>query len=197
MFRGFMRKVVVSEFVTLDGVMEDPRWTFQFPGNHMFVKSDELFASDALLLGRVTYEGFAAAWPTMKMEPMDYADRMNGIRKYVVSSTLGDAKWNNSRIIRENVKEEISKLKDEEGKGSLLVYGSCALVNFLAQQNLVDEYWLLVYPVVRGKGKRLFKDGTAATLRLLEARAFDSGVVLLRYETAKGKREGTPAEVIA
>jgi dihydrofolate reductase len=189
-----MRKVVVSEFVTLDGVMEDPRWTFQFPGDHMFTKSDELFASDALLLGRVTYEGFAAAWPTMKMEPMDYADKMNGIRKYVVSTTLRGAKWNNSRVISENVKEEISKLKEEEGKDSLLVYGSCALVNFLAQQNLVDEYRLLVYPIVLGKGKRLFKDGTAATLKLLEAKAFDSGVTLLRYETAKGKQEGTPTE---
>jgi dihydrofolate reductase len=192
-----MRKVVVSEFVTLDGVMEDPRWTFQFPGDHMFTKSDELFASDALLLGRVTYEGFAAAWPTMKMEPMDYADKMNGIRKYVVSTTLREAKWNNSRVISENVKEEISRLKEGEGKGSLLVYGSCALVNFLAQQKLVDEYRLLVYPIVLGKGKRLFKDGTAATLKLLEAKSFDSGVVLLRYETAKGKQEGTPAEGIA
>src|ERR1700733_2506659 len=114
-----MRKVVVSEFVTLDGVMEDPRWTFQFPGDHMFTKSDELFASDALLLGRVTYEGFAAAWPTMRMEPMDYAERMNGIRKYVVSNTLRDAKWNNSRVISEDVKGEISKLKEEEGKGGL------------------------------------------------------------------------------
>jgi len=192
-----MRKVIVSEFVTLDGVMEDPRWTFQFPGNHMFVKSEELFASDALLLGRVTYEGFAAAWPTMKMEPMDYADRMNGIRKYVVSTTLRDAEWNNSRIIRENVKEEVSSLKNEEGKGSLLVYGSCALVNFLAQQNLVDEYWLLVYPIVLGKGKRLFKDGTEATLKLLEAKAFDSGVLLLRYEGVKGKQEGALAKGIA
>jgi dihydrofolate reductase len=192
-----MRKVVVSEFVTLDGVMEDPRWTFQFPGDHMFTKSDELFASDALLLGRVTYEGFAAAWPTMRMEPMDYAERMNGIRKYVVSNTLRDAKWNNSRVISEDVKGEISKLKEEEGKGGLLVYGSCALVNFLAQQNLVDEYRLLVYPVVLGNGKRLFKDGTSATLKLLEAKAFDSGVVLLRYQTAKGKQEGAPAEGIA
>jgi dihydrofolate reductase len=192
-----MRKVVVSEFVTLDGVMEDPRWTFQFPGNHMFTKSEELFASDALLLGRVTYEGFATAWPTMRMEPMDYADRMNGIRKYVVSNTLKDAKWNNSRIISENVKEEVSNLKAEEGAGSLLVYGSCALVNFLAQQNLVDEYRLLVYPIVLGKGRRLFKEGTAATLKLLEAKAFDSSVVLLRYETASVKQEGTPAEGIA
>jgi len=95
-----MRKVIVSEFVPLVGVMEDPRWTFQLPGDHMFIKSEELFASDALLLGRETYEGFAAAWPTMKMDPMDYADRMNRIRKYVVTTTLKDAKWNNSRIIR-------------------------------------------------------------------------------------------------
>jgi dihydrofolate reductase len=110
-----LRKIVVSEFVTLDGVMEEPSWTFQFPGDHMRIKSDELFASDALLLGRVTYEGFAAAWPSMEMDPMDYADRMNSLRKYVVSTTLDDAKWNNSKIISENVPEEISKLKNEEG----------------------------------------------------------------------------------
>jgi dihydrofolate reductase len=180
-----MRRVVVSEFVTLDGVMEDPRWTFQFAGDHMKTKSEELFASDALLLGRVTYEGFAAAWPTMKMEPMDYADRMNGIRKYVVSTTLKEAKWNGSSVIREDVAEEVARLKTE-GQGHLLVYGSCELVNFLAMHDLVDEYRLLVYPLVLGKGKRLFKDGTAVpSLKLREAKMFDAGVALLRYERAR------------
>jgi dihydrofolate reductase len=178
-----VRKIIVSEFVTLDGVMEDPRWTFQFTGDHMKTKSDELFASDALLLGRVTYEGFAAAWPSMKLDPMDYADRMNGIRKYVVSTTMKDAKWNNSRVIRKNIEEEISKLKNEEGQGHLLVYGSRTLVNFLAQHDLVDEYWLLVYPVVLGKGKRLFEQGTSiGNLKLREAKMFDAGVALLRYQ---------------
>jgi dihydrofolate reductase len=180
-----LRKLIVSEFVTLDGVMEDPRWTFEFTGDHMLTKNDELFASDALLLGRVTYEGFAAAWPSMKMDPMDYADRMNGITKYVVSTTMSEAKWNNSKIIGKNVAEEISKLKKEEGKGHLLVYGSRTLVNFLAQQDLVDEYWLLVYPIVLGNGMRLFKDRVVAKLKLLESRAFDSGVMLLRYKATK------------
>jgi dihydrofolate reductase len=188
-----MRKIVVSEFVTLDGVMEEPHWTFQFPGNHMLVKSDELFASDSLLLGRVTYEGFAAAWPTMKMEPMDYANKMNSIRKYVVSTTMKDAKWNNSKMIKQNVAEEVQKLKEEEGSGNILVYGSRTLVNYLAQHDLVDEYWLMVFPIVVGKGKRLFADGTAVdALKLVEARTFDSGVVVLHYDSKHKQGEAVP-----
>jgi len=153
------RKVIVSEFVTLDGVMEEPRWNFDFMGDHMNNKTDELFASDALLLGRVTYEGFAAAWPKMERDPVGYTDRMNSIRKYVVSTTLKEGRWNNSKIIRDNVGEEISKLKNaEDGSGHFLVYGSDTLVNSLAKLGLVDEYWLMVFPIVLGKGKRLFND---------------------------------------
>jgi dihydrofolate reductase len=187
------RKILVSEFVTLDGVMEEPRWTFDYMGDHMNNKTDELFASDALLLGRVTYEGFAAAWPTMERDPVGFADRMNGIRKYVVSTTLDEAKWNNSKIIKKNVAEEISRLKNEDGNGNLLVYGSRILTNSLARQNLVDEYWFMVYPIVLGKGKRLFEDGTSvANLKLIDAKSYNSGVVLLRYRVEKSNGASMP-----
>jgi dihydrofolate reductase len=181
------RKVIVSEFVTLDGVMEDPRWTFDFIGGHMNNKTEELFASDALLLGRVTYEGFAAAWPTMERDPVGFADRMNSIRKYVVSTTLKEAKWNNTKIIGNNFAEEITQLKDAEDSSShLLVYGSNTLVNSLIQNSLVDEYWLMVFPLVLGKGKRLFKDGTnIPKLKLIDSRSYASGVVLLRYRAGE------------
>ena len=182
-----MRKVVVSEFVTLDGIMEDPRWTFQFPPSedYLKVKLDELFTSDALLLGRVTYDGFAAAWPSMQKDPAGYADRMNSLPKYVVSTTLKEPKWNNSTTIKQNMKEEISRLKQEQGQGNILIFGSRDLVDSLVRYNLVDEFGLWVYPLVHGKGKRLFKDGTSMNLKLLEAKQFASGVALLRYEVNK------------
>jgi dihydrofolate reductase len=188
-----MRKLIVSEFVTLDGVMEGPGpvdpfpragWSMAYGGPEIGkIKFDELFASDALLLGRVTYEGFAAAWPSMKDEA-GFADRMNGIAKYVVSTTLNEAAWNNTHIIRERPIEAIQALKEQQGQ-DILVGGSGALVQTLMRHNLVDEYRLLVYPVVLGTGKRLFKDGADATLKLVEARALPAGVALLRYEPAE------------
>jgi dihydrofolate reductase len=188
-----MRKLVVSEFVTLDGVMEGPGPIDPFPhagwsmpyGSPEFgqFKFDELFASDALLLGRVTYEGFAAAWPG-RTDEQGFADRMNSIPKYVVSTTRSEAAWNNSRIIGENVIEAIQALKEQSGQ-DILVAGSGALLQTLMAHNLVDEYRLLAYPVVLGSGKRLFKDGAEATLTLIEARAIANGVALLRYAPAK------------
>ena len=184
-----MKKVIASEFITIDGVMENPQWTFEYMGDHMNNKTEELFSSDALLLGRVTYEGFAAAWPTMERDPVGFADRMNNIRKYVVSNTLKEAKWNNSVIIKGNLKEEITRLKNEEGKGRLLLYGSSQLVNSLAKEDLVDEYWLMVYPLVLGKGMRLFKEGTSiSSMKLIDAKSYSSGVVLLRYQ-ARGANQ--------
>lgn len=196
--KNTMRKVVVSEYVSLDGVMEDPGggektqhggWSFQFWTDEAAkYKYDELFASDALLLGRVTYSGFAAAWPSMTDEA-GFADRMNGLPKYVVSTTLQEVTWNNSRLIKGNVVEEITRLKQEPGQ-DILVGGSGELVQTLMQHNLVDEYKLMVHPVVLGGGKRLFRDGSAMqVLRLVESKAFSSGVVLLTYEPVK-KEEG-------
>src|ERR1700680_105118 len=157
-----MRKIVVTEFVSLDGVIEEPGWTFQFdrgPEEDTF-KNDELFASEALLLGRVTYQGFAQAWPTMK-EYGDFGDRMNNIPKYVVSATLTDAEavWGDTTVIRSDVAAEIAKLKAQPG-GNLLVEGSSQLVHTLVQHGLVDEYRLMVFPIILGRGKRLFPDET-------------------------------------
>jgi dihydrofolate reductase len=191
-----MRRIVVTEFVTLDGVMEDPGgaenferggWAFQFergPEGDKF-KVDELFASDATLLGRVTYEGFAAAWPSRTGE---FADKMNGMPKYVVSTTLHNAAWNNTTLIKDDVAEEVSKLKAMPG-GDILVAGSAQLVHTLMQNDLVDEYRLMVFPVILGKGKRLFNDGNEkCALQLVEAKPVGpAGVITLIYHP---KRQG-------
>jgi dihydrofolate reductase len=189
-----MRKVVVSEFVTLDGVMEDPSWTLQFASEEQErFKFDELAASDALLLGRTTYEGFAVAWPNMmehydgprRAELGEYADMMNGYPKHIVSTNLKEPlEWNNSTLIKGNVAEEVSRLKQQPGR-DILVFGSGDLVSVLMRHGLVDEYRLMVFPVVVGSGKRLFGDGLETTsLELVETKAFGSGVVVLTYRPA-------------
>jgi dihydrofolate reductase len=182
--------VIVTEFVTLDGVMEDPGgsehsdrggWAFQFDrgteGDKF--KLDEAMAADALLLGRVTYEGFAAAWPSRTGE---FADKFNSMPKYVVSSTLRSAEWNNSKLIKGDVVKEVSALKQQPG-GDIFVHGSGQLVDTLLQNDLVDEYHLMVFPVILGSGKRLFKNGTdRSALRLVEAKPVGSdGVLILVY----------------
>ena len=174
-----MRKLFVTEFVSLDGVVENPGWTFPYWNDEIAnFKGEETSASDALLLGRVTYEGFAAAWPESKDEGADY---FNSVRKYVVSTTLDKVEWNNSTLIKDNIVEEITKLKQQDGK-DIAVHGSIALVQTLIQHDLVDRYRLLIYPVVLGTGKRLFQDGTTATLKLVETKSFSSGVAALIYE---------------
>jgi dihydrofolate reductase len=188
-----MRKVIVSEYVTLDGVMEDPGggegtehggWSFQFWSEEAAkFKFDELFASDALLLGRVTYQGFAKAWPSMTDE-QGFADRMNSLPKFVVSTTLKEVEWNNSRLIKGNIAEEVSKLKRQPGQ-DILIAGSVELVHTLMQHDLIDEYRLLVHPIVLGSGKRLFREGSDRTLlRLVDTRTFSSGIVVLSYQPA-------------
>ena len=184
-----MRSVIVSEFVTLDGVMEDPGgsekterggWAFQFeqgPEGDQF-KLDEVMASDALLLGRVTYEGFAAAWPSRTGE---FSDKMNNMAKYVVSTTLKHADWNNSTLIKNNVVEKVSELKAMPGQ-DILVAGSGQLVHTLMEHYLVDEYRLMVYPVVLGQGKGLFLNGGhRQALHLSEAKPVGAGIVILTY----------------
>ena len=164
-----MSKIVVSQFITLDGVVEDPGgsegferggWAFQFErgaeGDKF--KLDELMASDALLLGRVTFEGFAAAWPT---RTGDFADKFNTMRKYVVSTTIDDPSWSNSTVIKGDVAEEVAGLKEQPG-GDILVNGSVQLVRTLLEHELVDELRLMVFPVVLGAGKRLFGDAADA-----------------------------------
>jgi dihydrofolate reductase len=185
-----MRKVVVSEYLTLDGVMQDPGgvgeieqggWTIPYWNDEIAkFQFDGLFASDALLLGRVTYQGFAAAWPSMEPEEGEFAVRMNNLPKYVVSTTLEKVEWNNSQLITGDVAQAVAKLKQQPGQ-DILIAGSAALVQTLMQHNLIDEYRLLVYPVVLGSGKRLFGEGSTTNLRLVETRTFSSGVVALTY----------------
>ncbi len=192
-----MRKIVVSEFVSLDGVVEDPGgsekskhggWTWGYWNDEIGkFKLDEILATGALLLGRVTYQGFAAAWPSMKDE-QGFADRMNNLPKHVVSTTLEKLDWNNSRQIKGNIVDEVSKMKQQPGQ-DILIFGSGGLVRELMQHDLIDEYRLLVYPVVLGRGKRLFGDEINKTLKLAETKPFSSGVVLLRYQRTENVRK--------
>ena len=187
-----MRKVIASEFVSLDGVIENPVWTFRFTGEeqHRF-KYDDLSAADALLLGRATYEGFAATWPHMTEQAGEYADMMNGYPRYVVSTTLEQPLgWNNSTLIKGDVAEEVPELKRQPG-GDIMVFGSGSLVNKLMHLGLIDEYRLMVFPVVLGSGQRLFEDGIEETvLELVGTDTFDTGVVVLTYRPAEKKAAG-------
>jgi dihydrofolate reductase len=187
-----MGKVVVSQFISVDGVVEDPGgaegferggWAFKFDrgteGDKF--KLDEVMAADALLLGRVTYEGFAAAWPDRKDEA-GFADKFNGMPKYVASTTLKDPEWNNSTVLGPDLAAEIAELR-ERHDGDLLVNGSVKLVHSLSELGLVDEYRLMVFPVVLGAGKRLF-DATpeAQPLRLTASQEVgEDGVTILTY----------------
>jgi len=185
-----MGRIVVTEFVSLDGVMEAPGggeafkhagWTFKIgrgKEGEKF-KLDETLSSAALLLGRVTYEGFAAAWPSMKNE---FADKFNSMPKYVVSSTLEKAAWNNSTVLRGNVVEEVSKLR-QKLNGDIVVHGSARLVQTLVEHDLVDELRLMVFPIILGTGKRLFGDTSdKKRLRLTESKTVGDGVAILIYE---------------
>ncbi len=192
-----MGKVVVTEFISLDGVIDSPGggpdfehagWSFKFKrgeeGDNF--KREELVAADAQLLGRVTYQGFAAAWPNMNSDP--FGEKMNGMPKYVVSTTLSDedASWNNSTVIRDDVAGQVRGLR-ENVAGDILVAGSGQLVRSLAGDDLVDEYRLMVFPVVLGSGKRLFAEGMSpTTLRLISANPVGpDGVLVLTYQPVR------------
>jgi dihydrofolate reductase len=190
-----MGKLVVTEFITLDGVIEDPGggekdkfdrggWAFQFERGEEGdkFKLDETLEAEAMLLGRVTYEAFAAAWPS-RTDEVGFADKMNTMPKYVVSSTLKDLTWENSTRIEGDVAAEVARLK-EQVAGEILVAGSATLVKALVENDLVDELRLMVFPTVLGSGKRLFGDSASAkAFRLTESRPVGGdGVVILVYE---------------
>jgi dihydrofolate reductase len=180
-----MRRVVLAVYVSLDGVMEEPAWTAPFFNDELAkYQRDQLFRSDALLLGRVTYEGFAAAWPSMEETEGDFAVRMNTLPKYVATRTPRKLEWNASAI-QGDVPAAVAELKRQPGQ-DILVYGSGELASTLAQHNLIDEYRLMVHPVVLGSGKRLF-DGVkdAPALKLADTVTFSSGVVALVCEPAR------------
>jgi dihydrofolate reductase len=193
-----MGRIVVTEFVSLDGVMEDPGgsedfehggWSFEFnrgeEGDKF--KLDEALESKALLLGRVTYEGFAEAWPSRGGE---FADKFNSMPKYVVSSTLEDPEWNNSTVLKRDVPEEVSKLR-QELDGDIVVHGSAQLAQTLVEHDLVDELRLMVFPVVLGSGKRLFGEvSDKKPLRLADSKTVGDGVAILVYERAGDEAKG-------
>jgi dihydrofolate reductase len=187
-----MGRIVVTEFVSLDGVIEAPGggedfkhggWSFEIErgeeGNKF--KLDETMESDALLLGRRTYEGFAAAWPSREGE---FADKFNNMPKYVVSSTLEEPEWNNSTVLKGDLADEVSKLRKEQD-GNIVVHGSAQLVQALVEHDLVDEVRLMVFPIVLGSGKRLFGETSdKKRLRLSDSKTVGDGVAILVYESA-------------
>jgi dihydrofolate reductase len=175
-----MRKLIVSEFMSLDGIVEDPKWTFPYWNDETAeFKAEESLTSDALLLGRVQYEQFAAVWPDRTDDPG--ADFFNSVRKYVVSKTLKSADWNNSVILSGNLADEVSKLKKEDGK-DIYVHGSISLAQSLSKLGLVDQYRFLMYPILLGKGKKMFGEGFEAKLKLVSSKATSMGVLALVYE---------------
>ena len=188
-----MGTIAATEFVSLDGVIEAPGggedyrhqgWTFEVDrgveGDRF--KLEEAIAAEALLLGRTTYEGFAAAWPSMQGE---FADKFNGMPKYVVSSTLQDPSWNNTTVLAGELAEEISRLKATTG-GEITVHGSARLVRALIEHDLLDELRLMVFPVVLGSGKRLFgTTGEKKSMRLKSAKTVGDGVVVLIYRPGR------------
>jgi dihydrofolate reductase len=192
-------RIVVTEFVSLDGVMEDPGgsesfkhggWSFAFSrgdeGDKF--KLDETRASDALLLGRATYEGFADAWPSREGE---FADKFNSMPKYVLSSTLQDPEWSNSTVLKGDLAEEVAKLKREHD-GDIVVHGSAQLAQTLIEDDLVDELRLMVFPVVLGSGKRLFGDTSdKKSLQLVDSKVVGDGVAILTYAPAREEADGS------
>ena len=187
-----MGRIIVTEFISIDGVVEDPGgagdykhagWSFEFnrgEEGEQF-KLDETMASEALLLGRVTYEGFAEAWPTREG---DFADKFNTMPKYVVSSTLKDPEWTNSTVLDGDVVEETRKVRGEVD-GDIVVHGSPTLVQTLLENDLVDELRLMVFPVVLGTGKRLFGETTdKKALKLVDSKVVGDGVAIQVYQRA-------------
>ena len=186
-----MGRIVITEFVSLDGVMQAPGgedfkykgWSFAFDRGEEGdkFKLDETMESDALLLGRVTYEGFAAAWPSRDGE---FADKFNNMPKYVVSSTLEDPEWNNSTVLKGDLVDEVTKLK-QKIDGDIYVHGSRQLAQALIEHDLVDELHLMVFPVVLGSGERLFGETSdKKTLRLTDSKTVGEGIAILVYERA-------------
>ena len=192
-----MRKLIVSEFISLDGVVEAPGgepgykhsgWVVPFTGQEQLqYKLDEVLEADALLLGRVTYEGFAEAWPP-RSDEAGFADKMNSMPKYVASTTLaGELEWNNSTLLEGDVPAAVAQLKEGDG-GPILVAGSATLVQALVEHDLVDEYRMMVFPVILGSGKRLFPDGIADKIDLepVDTQSFASGVAVHTYRAKRG-----------
>lgn len=181
-----MRQVVASLFVSLDGVVEAPeKWHFPYFNDEMgAVIGESMAASDGFLLGRRTYEEWAAFWPAQDPQKNSMAPAMNAKRKFVASRSLGDATWENSTILRGELAEEVTKLKDQEGK-QISISGSGTLVRSLLNEGLLDELRLMVHPVLLGRGGRLFEESEAhVPLELTHSQSFSTGVLNLTYRPA-------------
>ena len=179
-----MRKLKLAMYVSLDGVVEGPAWTGPYWNDQLSdLQAEYLYSSDALVLGRVTYEGFAAAWPGMEESTGDFGKKMNSMPKFVASRTLTSAEWN-ATILEGDLTGAVAKLKEEDG-GDLLIYGSGDVVDELTRHGLIDEYRLMVHPVVVGSGKKLFQGLTSTTgLKLVDTITTDTGVAVLTYLVA-------------
>ena len=187
-----MRKVTAGLFVSLDGVVESPeKWHFPYFNDEMGeAVGAAISSSDAMLLGRLTYQEFATYWPGVSSEDEPFATHMNNTPKYVVSKTLDKAEWNNSTLISGNVAEDITKLKQQPGK-NIGITGSATLVQSLLQDDLLDELGLMIHPVVVGSGKRLFQEGGGPKgLKLVDSMTFSTGVVSLTYQPAGMEEQG-------
>ena len=187
-----MRKLIVSEWVTLDGVFDADtmdQWfaPYNSDGRAAYIK-ETIDESDAFLIGRTTYEMFAAYWPAQKNNESGIGDKVNSVAKYVVSSTLKKAEWNNSTIIKENILEEVTSMKQQTGQ-DILISGSATLVKSLMEAELIDEYRFMVHPVIMGSGKHFFKEGMHISgLKLVKTKPLDLGVILFCYQPTKISR---------
>jgi dihydrofolate reductase len=183
-----MRKVIASELVSLDGVMESPEeWAFSYSNDEMAeANASGMAASDAMLFGRVTYEEFASYWPYQNSADQPFTDYLNSVPKFVVSTTLEEPlEWQNSTLIKGNVAEEIRELKQQPGK-DITILGSGTLVRSLLQDDLLDELGLMVHPIILGSGKRLFEEGgDQKSLELVDSKTFGTGVLYLTYRPAQ------------
>ena len=196
-----MRKVVAAEYVTVDGVMTDPGgvgeidyggWSSPYFNDELAeYQTDQLLASDALLLGRVTFEGFAAAWPSMEENEGEFAVRMNTLPKFVASKTLEEPLGWNGTLLKGDVAQAVETLKEQPGQ-DLLIYGSGELLNSLHPHGLIDEYRLMIHPVLVGSGKRLFREGSVpGDLTLVESLSVGPDVIVLTYRQAQPAASGS------
>ena len=179
-----MRRVVWAEYVSVDGVVDEPVWTGPFWNEEIAtLQKEQLFRSDALLLGRITYEAFAASWPTMS-DPDGFADRMNQVPKYVASRSLKAASWN-ATVLQGDVADAVSRLRREAGR-DILMYGSATLAHSLIERDLIDEFRLMIHPIVVGHGRHLFERGASnKTLKLRSTTTTATGIVIAVYEPAR------------
>jgi dihydrofolate reductase len=177
-----MGKIVAVSYATMDGVFEEPAWSGPYFNDEVAnFQNDNLMEADVMLLGRKTYEGFKEAWPKMEAETGDFGVKMNSMPKWVATTTLTEPEWN-AQFIQGDVAEAVAKLK--ASTGNILINGSADLINYLTKHNLIDEYRIMIYPVVVGAGRKLWHEGTAAKFDIAKSVITQSGVAIITYVPA-------------